>query len=773
MKLHEKIREEILAARERELASGNLRSEAQLHQYYETFRLYFGPERLAKLDGEALLTTMHDHSTKDSLVYWLEYKDDDEFPAIFGSIAGGSALKFGIYRRKETGLWMAGSPQSQRELSLEEAIAIARKHRDQLIAGAQVLEQFPSSGTDSDYQRLQQQMDQLAPDVSRVSWGHKYFNLLYPTKLDDFHAENHQRFHLIKLLQIPPKGDGRYLVAGRYVAIANELQMPLHHLAALLWRRNGSPYRYWRVIVNYPIYDGWENNWEVMCNGGFVAIGWRNLGDLSPIGHDRDSQTKVLELMRKHYNDNGGWGNEIFSFAARMSKGDIVVAFEQSKFLGIGRVTSDYQYDQAFGGIPHRRQVDWLWQGEESLPIPEALGRAVKELKSNDNLVYFERLLLDVNATVENAITSGSHHRTIKFDGIIGRMQSILNRKKQVILYGPPGTGKTYWAHLAARNLAASAAFAQRFDQLSEEEQHIIMQGTINCGALVRSCTFHPAYGYEDFLEGYRPTKQESHLSFENRDGIFKALCGDAEAHPNKDFFLVIDEINRGDIPRIFGELLTILEHDKRGQPVLLPLSGAPFAVPTNVYVIGTMNTADRSIALLDTALRRRFGFIELMPDSSLLADTVIEGSIPLGPWLDALNRNILDNIGRDARNLQIGHSYLLNNGRPLTDFAQFSSVIQDDILPLLEEYCYEDYAALARILGKRLIDEEWQRVRHELFEPAQRDNLIDALLAPYPELATAGPVVAAMPESVEPSQDDQDEETQTISGSGEQVPAA
>src|SRR5208337_1092412 len=103
-------------------------------------------------------------------------------------------------------------------------------------------------------------------------------------------------------------------------------------------------------------------------------------------------------------------------------------------------------------------------------------------------------------------------------------------------------------------------------------------------------------------------------------------------------FFLVIDEINRGDIPRIFGELITLLELDKRGSSVHLPVSGQPFTVPRNIYVIGTMNTADRSIALLDTALRRRFGFIELMPDPSVFGDANAGDSIPLGPWLTALN---------------------------------------------------------------------------------------------------------------------------------------
>src|SRR4029079_15743989 len=147
---------------------------------------------------------------------------------------------------------------------------------------------------------------------------------------------------------------------------------------------------------------------------------------------------------------------------------------------------------------------------------------------------------------------------------------------------------------------------------------------------------------------------------------------------------LIIDEINRGDIPRIFGELLHALELDKRGSLVALPISGETLSIPENLFVIGTMNTADRSIALLDAALRRRFGFVELLPDSSSLS-TAQAGGIPLGPWLEALNRRVIEHVGRDARNLQIGHSYLMSDGAPLHELSRFAEVLRDDILPLLE----------------------------------------------------------------------------------------
>jgi 5-methylcytosine-specific restriction protein B len=274
---------------------------------------------------------------------------------------------------------------------------------------------------------------------------------------------------------------------------------------------------------------------------------------------------------------------------------------------------------------------------------------------------------------------------------------------------------------------------------------------------LVRLCCFHPAYGYEDFIEGYRPEAVSGQLSFRLRDGLFKRLCADATRTPDRNYYLIIDEVNRGDIPRIFGELLTVLEKDKRGKAVVLPVSGESFVVPPNVFLVGTMNTADRSISLLDAALRRRFGFVELMPDASVLKAHSVEG-IPLGPWLDALNRRICEHVGRDARNLQVGHSYLLQGGKPVKDIAALRRALRDDILPLLEEYCYEDFAALQSILGHGLLDAENRRVRDELFDAGQEALLVQALLEPCPDMGTTAEA-AAIPEAESAPADDEEPE--------------
>jgi 5-methylcytosine-specific restriction protein B len=769
MILDEKLAARLREHHEQRLASGELLSTAKLRGYYDTFRRRFGPEVLRNLDGEALLTAMHDHSNRDSLVYWLEFKNDDEFATLFfGSIAGGSALKFGIYRRAETGAWMTGHPKKQYEISQTQAVAVARQHRDQLLAGLEVLDQLPAGSQDADYARLQSDLNRLAPDVQNTAWGHKYFSLLYPDKLDDYHNPSYGRFHLIKLLQTPPAGDGRYLCAGRFVAIAAELGFSINNLTKVLNDLDGEPYRYWRVGAT-------RNQWEVLHATYTVAIGWPELGDLSAIQANRDDKEQVRKLVEQRIGGTpqsiSRTTQQVFNFLAAVAEGSLVLACDGMTVLGIGKVAGPYQFIPD-SDLPHRRPVEWLSQEEWTAPQTESVQTALYEMKQHTALVEIERRLVyrpkpPFPPPLQPPLPPEPDLKPPVFAGIPGRIQAVLDRKRQVILYGPPGTGKTFWATKTAQDLASYSAFGLAFDKFDEPQRSAVAGEGKAAGALVRICTFHPAYGYEDFIEGYRPTLINGQLAFERRAGIFKKLCDDARSQPSRRFYLIIDEINRGDIPRIFGELLTILERDKRGQSVLLPLSGEPFSVPDNVYVIGTMNTADRSIALLDTALRRRFGFVELMPDKSVLGATVVEG-IPLGAWLDALNQRIREHIGRDARNLQIGHAYLLDRGRPVDGFARLARIVQDDILPLLEEYCYEDYDRLEKILGSALVDVTNQRIKHELFEPARQADLATALLEPTPELVTLMAATSAQDEELT-DETDQPDDGDSVDGPSEQ----
>ncbi len=285
MTIPERIREQIINHSQKMLESGDYPSKSKLEEYYLNFRSRFGPEVIKDLDGHSLLFTLHDISDHNSLVYWLEYKNDEEFPAIFGSIAGGSALKYGIFRRKETGAWTVGTPKKQVEISEKDAIVIARKHRDQLIEGCRVLDEFISELKDTEYASLQNQMNRVAPDISNMAWAHKYFSLLFPGKLDDYHNPDYQRFHLIKLIQTPPIGEGRFLMAGRFISLANELEMPVNLLTKILNRLHGEPYKYWRIGAHSA--DTGKNWWDEMLEGNFIALGWSKLGDLSWIQYNQ------------------------------------------------------------------------------------------------------------------------------------------------------------------------------------------------------------------------------------------------------------------------------------------------------------------------------------------------------------------------------------------------------------------------------------------------------------------------------------------------------
>jgi 5-methylcytosine-specific restriction protein B len=498
-----------------------------------------------------------------------------------------------------------------------------------------------------------------------------------------------------------------------------------------------------------------------MRTGGFAGLGWPSIGDLSEIPLAKEGRQAVRKLVESRYPAEASAitkaANQIFHFLTVAQEGDIVLAMEGATVRGVGKTTGPYYFKSGDGPFPHRRGVQWLRTTDWKLPQLEGLRTVFVQIKKDVNIIETEARLLGSPATVEATVVASPERAPLPaLPPVIARVEAILQRKRQVILCGPPGTGKTFWAERAVDELASRAWYGRASDAAMREQ--------LRQDGAVEVCTFHPAYGYEDFLEGFRPVEKGGSLSFALRDGVFKRLCARAGRSPQKPHYLIIDEINRGDIPRIFGELLTVLEREKRGRPITLPLSASSFAVPDNVYVVGTMNTADRSIALLDAALRRRFGFIELLPDSGPLLGASVSG-LPLGPWLDELNRRVVQYGGRNARHLQVGHSYFLSGEVPVRDVTRFVEILRDDIVPLLEEYCYEDFEALERLLGPKVVSKAARRVDAGLFEPSRHTELIQALLSAFEGITATKQAVEADVPAID-SADGDDDETEAPSES-------
>lgn len=308
---------------------------------------------------------------------------------------------------------------------------------------------------------------------------------------------------------------------------------------------------------------------------------------------------------------------------------------------------------------------------------------------------------------------------------------------RNMILYGPPGTGKTYHTVLYAVAIIEGRSLksieGENYSEVKKRYDEYMGEGRI------AFTTFHQSYGYEEFIEGIRPVVEmnqdtgEENLQYEIRSGIFKSFCERAELAqkaelncdciPNQEpYVFVIDEINRGNISKIFGELITLIEFTKRiGQPeelcLLLPYSQKLFGIPDNVYIIGTMNTADRSIAMIDTALRRRFRFVEMMPDSSVLVRLHIDkldvkGKIlDIAKMLDIINNRISCLFDREHT---IGHAFFTELVSSPT-LECLAGIFEKSVIPLLQEYFYEDYGKIQLVLGDDgKSDEEYKFIKDE-----------------------------------------------------------
>ena len=272
------------------------------------------------------------------------------------------------------------------------------------------------------------------------------------------------------------------------------------------------------------------------------------------------------------------------------------------------------------------------------------------------------------------------------------------------ILFGPPGTGKTYNTVNMALDIVCPIEGSQ-WGKKTRDAAIQEYQKMLDAGRIV-FVTFHQSMSYEDFIEGIKPEPtKDGKITYKVKNGIFKELCAKAKKDKSQNYVMIIDEINRGNVANIFGELISLIEDDKRlgaseELHAELPYSHTIFGVPKNVYIIGTMNTADRSVEALDSALRRRFTFKEMMPKAELVPEENNVRSI-----FEIINQRI--EVLKD-REHQIGHSYFLG----VNSEEGLKAVIYDKIIPLLQEYFYGDYEKIQLVLGEGFVKKDSASVK-------------------------------------------------------------
>lgn len=480
------------------------------------------------------------------------------------------------------------------------------------------------------------------------------------------------------------------------IRAASDLDIPAISRAAYLWDKSrdssagtgsSGQRRYWVLAPGRN-----ADHWPEFQEKGICAIDYSELRDL------RTYETR--DAMRAGLMVDGDTGESkknhtlaVWQFLKEMQKGDVIFAKQgNTRMVACGTVTGDYDYDGTRSGFRHFRTVEWTSIGPWDLP--NGLRFALKTLTDVTQYPDFVRALLEVihgvavvppppppppgdetEYSAEDALEE-VFVSTEQFN----EMLLALREKKNVVLQGAPGVGKTF----VARRLAYALIGAK-------DERRVEM------------IQFHQSYSYEDFVQGFRPTASGQ---FALRSGVFYQFCRRAQLDEavGRPYVFIIDEINRGNLSKILGELMMLIEADKRGPGFAIRLTYAEtdddrFYVPSNVHIIGTMNTADRSLALVDYALRRRFRFATLRPAfkqesfQSHLRDCGVPPALigRIVNRMGSLNEQIAANTKDLGAGYEIGHSYFCPVPGIEPDESWFRRVILSEIAPLLEEYWFED----------------------------------------------------------------------------------
>lgn len=475
----------------------------------------------------------------------------------------------------------------------------------------------------------------------------------YPNSLLDYPALNKLNFEFLR------KHHDLFVEVGQGIALPGDVFDMFSHWLVAVRKLSFKEAKVYKIA---PGEQAW--NWEVCRDEGYIAIGWDELGDLSGLSKEEFAERRNM-LLKKHTDWTKSGLGQVWRFS-RIREGDRIIA-NKGKFeiLGFGTVIGPYYFVQ---NAKHGHRLPIMWDDLTRRKVNEPSWSSTIQKVSPERFEELrDAVIIDGESGGDITPRSPSTNPEYSLDqcaadtgfalGKLERWLSALDRKRQAVFYGPPGTGKTFLADKLAKHLISGK---DGFMQLVQ---------------------FHPEYAYQDFMQGIRPvTGKDGNLRYENVPGVFKKFCVKAEECKGR-CVLIIDELNRANLSRVFGELMYLLEY--RNESVELS-GGGRFRIPENVRIIGTMNTADRSIALVDYALRRRFAFIYLAPDYEVLKKAHADASFDVAGLINVL-RELNAQIGDP--HYEVGISFFLVDN--LED--EVEDIWRMEIEPYLKEYFFDN----------------------------------------------------------------------------------
>ena len=617
-----------------------------------------------------------------NLCYVLEM--DKDMREIFGSIAGGAAYKFGLFFHKKTQSWTCGSPAKPVKLTENEAIQKAEEIRNDLVAGAEIISSFGPLNSTADYEQLYKQLEHIS-GINTV-WRMKYYQMLFPILFAPFYGQDIQLDVLHFLNQTP--SEIPFIRMGQIALFSKKCNIPgivFGHIWGRSTNHNNKSndsetntlsdkkhkLHYWM----YTVFD--DTSWMECQQKEIMVLGMDNIGDYSQY----DSKESLRQELISTYDNSTSRKDQAlmaWNFANKLAINDVIFAKRSNTLVGKGIVTGDYIFDDSRQEYKNIRTVKWLQIGEWEHPGKSVAKRLTDITPYTD---YIEKLItiftpdelddVDTQPEVDYPEYSSADFLSDVYmsEQDYETLVNVLKMKKNIILQGAPGVGKTF----TAKRLAYSIIGSKNPDR-------------------VQMIQFHQSYSYEDFIEGYRPTEN----GFTIKKGSFYKFCKLAEDDDENDYFFIIDEINRGNLSKLFGELFMLIEKDKRGIELQLLYSDENFSVPPNVYIIGMMNTADRSLAMLDYALRRRFSFFTMKPGFNTIGFQTYQDSLKSDAFkkliscIKQLNSKIAADISL-GEGFCIGHSYFCGLTAKTATVQTLTSIIEYELIPLLKEYWFDE----------------------------------------------------------------------------------